>query len=118
MSQEIADLQKLAESKLKLKNPADLTSDPDTPMPEILAWALKLKSHNQRRPSRLLTVASPDQDTDGKPEKHRTERTRLQPANGHNDQRDVKRSNQNADYWPGPVRFARHPSDTTLFSST
>jgi hypothetical protein len=26
MSQEIADLQKLAESKLKLKNPADLTS--------------------------------------------------------------------------------------------
>ena len=38
--QEIPDLEKLVESKLKLKNPSDLTSDPDTPMPEILAWAL------------------------------------------------------------------------------
>lgn len=49
---EIADLQKLVESKLKLKNPADLTSDPEAPTPEILAWAL-----SQRRPNRLFAMS-------------------------------------------------------------
>ena len=40
---EIPDLEKLLESKLKLKNPADLSGDSETPTPEILGWALKLK---------------------------------------------------------------------------
>lgn len=30
---EVADLLKLVESKLKLKNPSDLTDDPETSMP-------------------------------------------------------------------------------------
>jgi hypothetical protein len=34
---EIPDLEKLVESRLKLKNPADLTNDKETPMPEVLA---------------------------------------------------------------------------------
>jgi predicted transcriptional regulator len=40
---EIPDLEKLLESKLKVKNPADLSGDSETPTPEILGWALKLK---------------------------------------------------------------------------
>jgi len=39
---EILDLVKLLQSKLKFKNPADLSSDAETPMPEVLAWAIML----------------------------------------------------------------------------
>lgn len=42
--QEIADLRKLVESRPKMKNPADLTSDAETPTPEVLAWAIKHRS--------------------------------------------------------------------------
>ena len=70
--QEIADLQKLVESKLKLRNPADLTSDPETPTPEILAWALNPKDGktqeeigrvvklSQNRVSQILALSVPD----------------------------------------------------------
>ena len=42
---EVPDLEKLVQSRLKLKNPADLTGDAETPMPEVLAWAIKLPVH-------------------------------------------------------------------------
>lgn len=43
---EIADLQKLLESKLKLKNPGDFPCDTEIPTSEVLAWALKLKGQD------------------------------------------------------------------------
>jgi len=36
---EIPDLVKLSESRLKSKNPGDLTNDEETPLSEVLAWA-------------------------------------------------------------------------------
>jgi hypothetical protein len=38
---EIPDLEKLVASRLKLKNPGELPRDAETPMPEVLAWAIR-----------------------------------------------------------------------------
>lgn len=43
---EIVDLLEAIESRLKFKNPADLIGDKEMPTPELLAWAVKLKSTN------------------------------------------------------------------------
>jgi len=40
LESEIRNCEKAIESKLNLKNPADLVGDAETPMPEVLAWAM------------------------------------------------------------------------------
>lgn len=54
---EIADLRKLLESRLKLKNPADLRTDAETPTPEVLAWALKLNDEKDPSKMELLDIS-------------------------------------------------------------
>lgn len=56
--QEIPDLERLVQSRLKLKNPADLTSAAETPMSEVLAWAIKrlIDIGGQEDSTRQLTL--------------------------------------------------------------
>ena len=56
LQSEIADLQRLTESKLKLRNPADLVGDPEAPTPEVLAWALKLKNEKDLSKMEYLQI--------------------------------------------------------------